>query len=138
MPASADIGQLQLEDSTLSQVLIVMKQKHRPSHAVTNSYDNGSTIRHLVVPFSLRSDILGHIHAGSVGGYLGQSKSLQKLMDHFYWPEHYNNVIMWCSTCSCATRKVATPKAKAPLDPIMAGSPLQLVGVDLPGPLPKI
>uniref|UniRef100_A0A1X7SKG3 Integrase zinc-binding domain-containing protein n=1 Tax=Amphimedon queenslandica TaxID=400682 RepID=A0A1X7SKG3_AMPQE len=128
-----------------------MEQKRRPSHAVTNSYgihtrklfqmwdqlkvsqeilfrifhhsDNGSTIRQLVVPFSLRSDILVHIHAGSVGGYLGHSKSLQKLKDHFYWPDYYNNVIMWCSTCSCATRKAATPKAKAPLDPIMVGSP---------------
>ena len=162
----ADIRHLQLEDNTLSQVLLAKEQQHRPSRDVTSGYgihtrklfqmwdqlevsqgilfrifqnlDDGSTIRQLVVPFSLRIDILEHMHAGSVGGHLGQSKTLQKIKDRFYWPGHYNDVITWCSTCpSCATRKTLTPKAKAPLNPITVGSPLQLVAVDLLGPLPK-
>ena len=43
----------------------------------------------------------------------------------------------WCNTCaSCATRKMPTPKPHAPLSPILVGSPMQLVAVDILGPLP--
>ena len=71
-------------------------------------YDSQSDAKwkQLVVPSSLQSEILEQVHAGSVGGHLGQSKTLQKLKDRFYWPGHYNDVMRWCSLCSsCVTRK---------------------------------
>lgn len=75
---------------------------------------------------------------GSVGGHLGQSKTLEKLKTRFYWPGHYNDLMMWCSTCSvCLTRKSPAPKPKAPLTSITVGNPMQLVAVDLVGPLPR-
>ena len=43
----------------------------------------------------------------------------------------------WCSVCpSCSTRKSPSPKARAPLKPILVGHPMQLVAVDLMGPFP--
>uniref|UniRef100_A0A1X7V7G8 Uncharacterized protein n=1 Tax=Amphimedon queenslandica TaxID=400682 RepID=A0A1X7V7G8_AMPQE len=43
--------------------------------------------------------------------------------------------MMWCASCpSCSTRKSPSPKAKAPLKPILVGHPMQLVAVDLLGP----
>uniref|UniRef100_A0A1X7UKX1 Integrase catalytic domain-containing protein n=1 Tax=Amphimedon queenslandica TaxID=400682 RepID=A0A1X7UKX1_AMPQE len=91
----------------------------------------------LGLPSSLQSKVLEHVHGGSVGGHLGQSKTLEKLKSRFYWPGHYNDVMMWCSTCSvCLTRISPAPKPKAPLTSITVGNPMQLVAVDLVGPLP--
>ena len=98
------------------------------------SPESSVTWQQLVVPSSLQSEILEQVHAGSVGGHLGQSKTLQKLRDRFYLPGHYNDVMRWCSICpSCSTRK---SKARAPLQPILVGHPIQLVAVDLMGPFP--
>ena len=101
---------------------------------IFHSPDDSSTHK---VPSSLQSEVLEHIHAGSVGGHLDWSKTLEKLKTRFYWPGHYNDVMMWCSTCSiCLTRKSPAPKSKAPLTSITLGNTMQLVAVDLVGRLP--
>ena len=44
----------------------------------------------------------------------------------------------WCNTCeACATRKSAPRKNHAPLQTIKAGYPMQVVAVDIMGPLPE-
>uniref|UniRef100_A0A1X7TU19 Integrase zinc-binding domain-containing protein n=1 Tax=Amphimedon queenslandica TaxID=400682 RepID=A0A1X7TU19_AMPQE len=111
------------------------KFKLRTDHHSLTCPDDDFTHKQLVVPSSLQSKVLEHVHGGSVGGHLGQSKSLEKLKSRFYWPGHYNDVMMWCSTCSiCLPRKSPAPKPKAPLTSITVGNPMQLVAVDLVGP----
>ena len=39
-----------------------------------------------------------------------------------------------CSTC--ASRETPAPKKKGPLTPVLAGYPMQMVAVDILGPLP--
>ena len=160
-----DIQAFQLKDDTIAKVMQAKEQDVRPPDDSTKCYsthtrklfqlwdqleirqgilfrifhspDDGSTTRQLVVPLSLQSEILELIHAGPGGGHLGQEKTLQKLKDRFYWPGHYNDVMTWCATCpSCTTRKSPIPKPSAPLKPISVGNPMQLVAVDLLGPLP--
>ena len=64
----------------------------------------------LVIPSSLRTEVLSDIHEGILGGHLGVDKSLGKLKEIFYWLGHYNDVKQWCATCvSCATRKSGGP-----------------------------
>lgn len=162
----SDIRNLQLEDDVISHVLKAKEQNSKPAkdsvtkfsiktrklfqlwdqlQVVDNilfrtfySTDSNETWKQLVVPSAIQSEILEHVHAGSVGGHLGQTKMLQKLRDRFYWPGHYNDVVRWCATCSsCSTRKSPPIKAKAPLQPILVGHPMQLVAVDLLGPLPR-
>ena len=61
----------------------------------------------------IQSENLEQVHAGSVGGHLGQSKTPQKLKDQFYWPSHNNDVVRWYSLCSSsATRKSQSPKQR--------------------------
>ena len=50
----------------------------------------------LIVPQSLRSTVLEEVHAGVVGGHLGQEKTLARLKERFYWPGHFNDVRDWC------------------------------------------
>ena len=48
------------------------------------------------------------------------------------------NIHNWCKTCKvCATRKSAPKKNCAPLQRIKTGYPMQIVAVDILGPLPE-
>ena len=68
--------------------------------------DGTGCIYQLVIPSSLKTEVLHDIHEGVLGGHLEVDKSLGKLKERFYWPGHFNDVKQWCATCaSCATRK---------------------------------
>ena len=92
----------------------------------------------MVVPAVSRSHILQELHEGKVSGHLGTAKALGKLKERFYWPGHYNDTCEWCLNCAvCATRKTPAPKPRAALVPVSVGFPLDLVAVDILGPLPE-
>ena len=89
----------------------------------------------LVAPKSLQENILKQIHDD---GHLGQEKTLSRIRQKFYWPGHFNDKKNWCNTCvTCAAHNTSTPKRKAALQTVQAGYPLQLVAVDILGPLPE-
>ena len=97
-----------------------------------------STWLQLVVPRSLRDEVLHELHAGALEGHLGEDKTLNKLKERFYWPGMQRDVRNWCRTCEvCQTRKSAPKKNHAPLQTIKAGYPMQVVAVDIMGPLPE-
>ena len=92
----------------------------------------------MVIPKAMRMEVLEELHGGISGGHLGEDKTLQKLKQRFYWPGHWQSVREWCRNCvSCSRRKNPTPKNKAPLQPVLAGCPMQIVAVDILGPLPQ-
>lgn len=100
--------------------------------------NESSVLRHqLVIPKALREIILAELHSGSVGGHLGREKMLLLLKERYYWPGHYLDVTDWIAKCEpCTTRKSPHRKQKAPLKRIRSGYPMQLVAVDIMGPLP--
>ena len=92
----------------------------------------------LVIPASKRNSIMEELHSGAFGGHLGLDKMMSKLKEQFYWPGHWNDVREWCRTCSvCASRKTPVPKNRAPLQSVSVGAPLQMVAMDILGPLPE-
>ena len=92
----------------------------------------------VVIPASLKQEVLADLHEGVVGGHLGADKTLGRLRERFYWPGHYTDVRDWCHNCSvCASRKTPAPKARAPLQSIVTSRPLELVATDILGPLPE-
>ena len=99
--------------------------------------DEAGSSRHLqlVVPRSLRDDVLQELHAGVSGAHLGEGKITERLRERFYWPGQWKDVQSWCRTCpTSATRKMPAPKGQAPLGTIRAGYPMQIVAVDILGP----
>ena len=104
-------------------------------------YENeeGSSVQQqLVVPSSLKREIMEELHEGVMSGHLGQEKTMQRLKRRFYWPGQWNDVRDWCNTCPiCATRKTTQPKSKAPLQPIKPSYPMQIIAMDILGPLPE-
>jgi len=102
------------------------------------SNDGSRHTYQLVVPEVLKSEVLHDIHEGVLGSYLGVDKSLGRLKERFYWPDHFNGVKQWCFTCvRCVTRKPGGRKRKAPLQPVVVWYHLRLVAVDIVGPLPE-
>ena len=82
--------------------------------------------------------MLQELHVGALEGHLGEEKLLGKLKERFFWPGMQQDARDWCRTCEfCATRKTAPKKNCAPLQTIKAGFPMQIVAVDILGPLPK-
>ena len=100
--------------------------------------DGKSTWLQLVVHHCLREAILQDLHAGTLGGHLGAEKTLEKLKERFYWPGMQSDVSIWCHTCStCATCKSPPQNNCALLLSVRAGYPMQVVAVDIMGPLPE-
>ena len=96
------------------------------------------TPRQIIVPESLRKEVLADLHGGALGGHLGIDKTLARLKERFYWPGHYTDVQDWCRKCgSCASRKSPVPKARTPLHSVKTGYPLQLVAMNIVGPFPE-
>ena len=78
------------------------------------------------------------MHEGTLGGHLGEEKTLERVKGRYYWPGYHTDVSTWCRTClACSQRKTPAPKNRAPLQSIKIGSPLPLVAVDILGPLPE-
>lgn len=60
-----------------------------------------------------------------------------QLKKQFYWPGQWNDVKVWCRRCpTCATWKTAPQMSRAPLQPVEASYPLQIVAMDILGSLP--
>jgi len=85
----------------------------------------------------MRENVLEEYHAGSMGGHLGEAKTLNHMKQKFFWPGYTNSVREWCRTCSnCAARKSPTQKQCGALQNVRTGYPLEMVAADIMGPLP--
>ena len=100
--------------------------------------DGRSAVVQVLVPRRLREQVLTDLHEGSLGGHLGVEKTLARVQEHFYWPGYHDDVRNWCRCCApCATRKNPAPKSRAPLSSVKTGYPVQIVAMDILGPLPE-
>ena len=164
--SAVDIRDYQLNDPSIGELLLAYERNQKPSRDHAKGKDleyrrllqqwqqltvkndilwryfahpsNNNGHLQLVVPHSLRDEILKECHEGVSGGHLGQEKTLHRLKERFYWPGHYYDACNWCLTCkACATRKTPAPNRRAPMGTIKAGYPTQVMAVDLVGPLPE-
>ena len=161
-----DLRRAQLEDPVIGPILSAREDDRKPSNAdakgksshyrrllqlwdqlivqdwlLWRCYENddgSSQHTQLIVPCSLRDQVLRDMHGGAMSGHFGEDKTLSRLREGFYWPGFHTDVKLWCQTCQdCARQKMPTPKRKAPLQNMQVGSPMQVVAVDILGPLPK-
>ena len=69
--------------------------------------------------------MLQQLHNAPAGGHLGETKTLSRLQERFYWPGHEEAVKAWCRSCpDCSSRKNPTQGRRAPLQCVKAGYPL--------------
>ena len=161
--SAADVHDQQLNDSSIGPVLKAKERGATPnldevktwsresrqlvqmwsSLKVDNSVlwrlciDGRSQHLQLVLPSVVRESVLQDLHSGSMGGHVGESKMMHLVRERYYWPGWKESVKEWCRKCrTCSTRKMAPPSKRAPLQTLQAGYPLQIVAVDILGPLP--
>ena len=91
----------------------------------------------LVVPKSLREQVLHQLHDVLTSRHLGISKTLSKVRERFYWVNCHRDVDVWCLRCdACAKRKGPQRKNKTPLKKYVSGAPMERLTLDILGPLP--
>ncbi|KAI5617023.1 hypothetical protein C0J50_23276 [Silurus asotus] len=98
----------------------------------------GEETTQLLVPKSRRELLFHATHHNPMAGHLGCVKTLDRLMDRFYWPGVHGVVRRWCAACrEC---QLVNPPAipKAPLRPLpLIEVPFERIGMDLVRPLER-
>ena len=92
----------------------------------------------LVVPQSLRMEVLKWCHDSKLAGHLGQYKTVDRVKQSFYWPEMARDVKKYILEChDCQMNKKATKPSRAALGSYHAGCALERVHIDILGPFPE-
>ncbi|XP_064482847.1 uncharacterized protein LOC135395680 [Ornithodoros turicata] len=98
----------------------------------------GRVVDQLIVPKSLRNDVLRLCHDNSWAGHLGSRKTKQRLLQEWYWPGCFRDVenyVRACDTCQRVGKPNERCKAPLTLVPIIS-EPFQRLVIDVVGPLP--
>ena len=159
------VQKLQEKDPDLSPIISALKTGQRPPHSdivskspavryywsIWNSlslqngclyrefYRQDGTGSHLqfLVPKSIRSEILAQMHNSVISGHFGRKKTIEKLLQRFYWYNVREDVHMWLLKCDiCASTKSPYRAPRAPMGRMQVGEPLDRLSVDFLGPLP--
>ena len=92
----------------------------------------------VVLPQTLIKFVLTQLHNSVTRGHLGIKKTLSKVREKISWIKQRQDVENWCIHCdSCASKKRPNKKPHAPLQQYNVGAPLELIAVDMLGPLPR-
>ena len=145
--------QLQAEDIDIMNCVDYLNQ-NRKNYDVTklNSYRHQRKHLHVlpnrllawknrvVVPISFRPNILALCHDHPTAGHFAVERTYSRFKDSFYWPNAYDDVVNWISSCEkCQQFNAPKPGyVKAPLQPIKTTERFQLVCYDLAGPFTPI
>ncbi|KAE8908649.1 hypothetical protein PF003_g7966 [Phytophthora fragariae] len=85
----------------------------------------------LVIPETLREDVLHHYHASLEGGHQGIDRTYQRVRRHFHWPGIFRSVQRYVGECTdCETGKGRpTIQGESPGN-IVATYPFQVIAMD--------
>ena len=90
----------------------------------------------VLLPASMKDEVLEAIHAGLDGGHLGL-KTLRKVQRRTYWVGWSNDVKDFVRKCtSCASFHRGKPPKQGYLANFTVGAPMERLGIDLTGPHP--
>ena len=89
----------------------------------------------LVVPQSMKYEILSNVHNHVAGAHFGVHKTFQKLKQRYWWPSMFKDVEHCCKSCvHCAMKKSPRNTKRAPLLPLPVKGAFDRIAVDVLGP----
>ena len=96
--------------------------------------------RQLVVPRSIRVQVLRVAHETIMSGHQGVKKTLDRIMRNLYWPGMYADCKRFCASCDICQRTVPRGTVyRVPLQRIpLVRVPFEKVAIDLVGPLQPV
>ena len=90
----------------------------------------------LIVPQSQVNTTLARLHEEL--GHAGINKLERAARMRFWWPHQHRDVTNLCNSCpQCGTMKSPSRPNRAPLQPVKAGFPNEIVAMDIMGPMPQ-
>ncbi|XP_042145250.1 uncharacterized protein LOC121835301 [Ixodes scapularis] len=94
-------------------------------------------VHQLVVPRRFRDTVLKMAHDGILAGHQGTQKTMDRVLEEFFWPGVGADVKRFVKSCDRCQRTTPRGKvAKMPLGSMpLIGTPFQRVAVDIVGPL---
>jgi hypothetical protein len=101
--------------------------------------EDGRQIKWLVVlPRTLREQVLDELHASRSAGHLGRNKMKPKVVERYYWAGMDADIRAYLHRCvGCAQKKNPQRKHRAPLRQHRVGAPMERIAIDVLGPLPE-
>lgn len=140
--------ELQKTDETLDKVKSYVSDVHDnpASYFIYNSdllyrvytKPSGEVIQQIVLPSKLRGTVLSLGHDIPLAGHLGNKKTRDRIMQHFFWPGIFNDIAEYCR--SCPDCQIGTSKGRVPRAPLISippmDEPFQRIAIDFVGPLP--
>ncbi|CAG8591496.1 5231_t:CDS:1 [Paraglomus occultum] len=90
----------------------------------------------LVIQSPEVDQIVSYAHDHPMGGHFGFEKTLQKILQHYWWPKmgrYIEQYVKSCETC----QKMKNPTKVEPLQSITPIGTMKKWGIDLIGPLPR-
>jgi transposase InsO family protein len=92
----------------------------------------------LLVPLTLRSQVIERCHTGMIGGHMGVAKTCDQVRRRAYWIGWRNDVARFCRRCvECSSYHRGKLPRSGGLQPILAGAPWERISIDLTGPHPR-
>ena len=91
----------------------------------------------LIVPQSMKSEILFQMHDSVISGHLGCKKTKAKILQKFYWYGLREDVAMYirkCDVCAADKKPVKTPRAS--MGSLRTGAPGNCLATDYLEPFP--
>ncbi len=161
-----EIKKLQEEDQTLRQLMLYLITGEIPEELTNSSnfimesknyvMDNGilfhlhhqmnvrkkQVIKQLVIPISLRAEILYSFHDCPFAGHFGTKRTYERLYERYYWNGMWRDTDDWVKSCpTCQMKKhprhgeAGHPVSETHI--ILSNEPMCDISVDLVGPLPE-
>ncbi|CAB3254099.1 unnamed protein product [Arctia plantaginis] len=93
----------------------------------------------LVVPESLRNEVLKQCHDRPEAAHLGVFKTFKRLSQSYFWPKMINDVKRYVKRCQVclAHKSVNVPPPGLMENPKKVQRPFQVLSTDIIGPLPR-
>ncbi len=92
----------------------------------------------LAIPKAYIKQILHQNHNNVLAGHLGIKKTYERIRNEYYWIGMMQDVKEWIAMCvDCAMKKGLPDKNIGHMGTIEASEPLEIIGADILGPLPR-
>ena len=91
----------------------------------------------LLIPRRCVKNVLHNTHTGMTGGHYGSAKTLYQVKRRYHWNTWRSDTVRYCRRCPecCEYHRGKLPR-QGPLQPVLAGAPMERLYVDITGPHP--
>lgn len=147
VPSGLDLSALQKADLVINTFANFWRRGTRPSRQerqaltrpvlellrqweriVERDSDGGEDILQVLLPATLRDEILQQLHQGH--GHQGVERTTELVRARCYWPRMYEDIKEWCRRCERCTLTRSDASGKAPMGHLVAAKPNQVLAID--------